>query len=293
MVTQPDHGQVAGFIAAHWGNALFTRPGFFSGETVADPERLRAEVIFAIAEHDNGWLEWEANPDLSVADGFPAGLGEALQNQHAGIDRWRRGLTRFPRRSLVNLLISSHAYWFYAARALQHPEPAFNHPLFWKGAPERVCPASSEALLTFMDELQKKQLGWIEELRADPETATWVEPASLAPLQRLIQLCDGISLALCSALIPSKNGVSKGLGDDSYELHDVPRRSWMDRCTITVTPRGDRRIELNPYPFDIDPLPVVVRVRVVELPAQRPAHVHSWWHACVPQHIQFQFVSAK
>ncbi|MBV5344996.1 MAG: DUF3891 family protein [Rhodoferax sp.] len=40
MVTQPDHSQIAGFIAAHWGNALFTRPGFFSEETVADPERL-------------------------------------------------------------------------------------------------------------------------------------------------------------------------------------------------------------------------------------------------------------
>jgi hypothetical protein len=250
-------------------------------------------VILAIAEHDNGWWEWEALPDLSVADGFPAGLGEALQNQQAGIDRWRRGLTRFPRRSLVNLLISSHAYWFYAARALQHPEPAFNHPLFWKGAPEKLCPGSNEALLAFMAELQEKQLGWIEELRADPETASWVEPASLAPLQRLIQLCDGISLALCSALIPSKTGASKGLGDDAYELHDVPRRSWMDRCSITVTPRGDRRIELNPYPFDIDPLPVVMRARIVELPAERPAHVHSWWHACVPQHIQFQFVSAK
>jgi hypothetical protein len=293
MVTQPDHSQIAGFIAAHWGNALFTRPGFFSAETVADPERLRAEVILAIAEHDNGWWEWEAIPDLSVADGFPAGLGEALQNQQAGIDRWRRGLTRFPSRPFVNLLISSHAYWFYAARALQTPEPAFNHPLFWKGAPEKLCPESNEALLAFMAELQKQQLGSIEELRADPETASWVEPASLAPLQRLIQLCDGISLALCSALIPSKTGASKGLGDDSYELHDVPRRSWMDRCTITVTPRGDRRIELNPYPFDIDPLPVVVRARIVELPAERPAHVHSWWHACVPQHIQFQFVSAK
>ncbi|MBV5344997.1 MAG: DUF3891 family protein [Rhodoferax sp.] len=227
-----------------------------------------------------------------MADGFPAGLGEALQNQQAGIDRWRRGLARFPRRPFVNLLISSHAYWFYAARALQTPEPAFNHPLFWKGAPEKLCPESNEALLAFMAELQK-QLGSIEELRADPETASWVEPASLAPLQRLIQLCDGISLALCSALIPSKTGASKGLGDDSYELHDVPRRSWMDRCTITVTPRGDRRIELNPYPFDIDPLPVVVRARIVELSAERPAHVHSWWHACVPQHIQFQFVSAK
>lgn len=293
MITQPDHSQIAGFIAAHWGNSLFACPGYFSAASVKDPERLRAEAILAIAEHDNGWWEWEAIPDLSAFDGFPAGLGEVLQSQQAGMDRWRSGLARFQNRPMVNLLISSHAYWLYAARAVQNPEPAFNHPLFWKGAPEKLHLGSNEAPLAFMAELQKMQLGWIEELRADPEAASWIETASLAPLQRLIQLCDGISLALCSALIPAKAGASKGLGEDLYELHEVPRGSWSDRCTITVTPRGDRRIELDPYPLDIDPLPVMIPARIVELPAKKPAHIQTWWHACVPQQIQFQFVSAK
>lgn len=292
MVTQPDHSQIAGYIAAHWGNRLFACPGYFSA-SVKDPERLRAEAILAIAEHDNGWWEWEAIPDVSVADGFSAGLGEVLQSQQAGMDRWRSALTRFQNRPMVNLLISSHAYWLYAARAIQNPEPAFNHPLFWKGAPEKLYAGSNEAPLAFMAECQKMQLGWIAELRADPEGASWIEPASLAPLQRLIQLCDGISLALCSALIPAKSGASNGLGEDPYELHEVPRGSWSDRCTITVTPRGDRRIELDPYPFDVDPLPVMMPARIVELPAKKPAHIQTWWHSRFAKQIEFQFVSAK
>ncbi len=40
LVTQPDHAQVAGYLAAHWGNDEFARPGYFA--SAPDPERLRA-----------------------------------------------------------------------------------------------------------------------------------------------------------------------------------------------------------------------------------------------------------
>ena len=72
-----------------------------------------------------------ATPDLSADDGLPAGLGEVLKDQQAGMDRWRIGLRRFPRNPMVNLLIGSHAYALYAARAQAHADPAFSHPLFW------------------------------------------------------------------------------------------------------------------------------------------------------------------
>lgn len=294
MISQPDHSQIAGFFAAHWGNETFARPGAFRAPVpIVDPERLRAEVVFAVAEHDNGWWEWEASPELSQDDGFPAGLGEVLKNQQAGMDRWRVGLKRFPRNPMVNLLIASHAYWLYAARALSNPDPAFTHPLFWKGAPDKLYPGSLEAPLAFMAWLDDLRRGWTAELRADPSTAAWVEPATLAPLQRLVQLCDGLSLALCSALIPAKSGDTRGIGEDTFELHDVPRRAWTDRGTIVVTPLGGRCVKFDPYPFDIDPLPVMMPARVVELPAERPVHFQTWWHARIPQRIEFLCVSGS
>ena len=59
-ITQPDHAAVSGYLAAHWGNGEFARPGSFA--PFPEPERLRAETILAIAEHDNGWWEWEGDP---------------------------------------------------------------------------------------------------------------------------------------------------------------------------------------------------------------------------------------
>ena len=238
LETQPDHGQIAGYLAAHWGNDQFRSAGNYA--KVADSGRLRSETVFAIAEHDNGWWEWEATPDLSDRDSLPMGLGEVLKFQQAGMDRWRNGLRRFPRNPYANLLISHHAYWLYAARALPDPDPAFTHPLFWKGSPEKIYPGSREEPLNFIAELERLQSEWTETLCADPATIDWVAPDHLLPHARLLQLCDGMSLALCSALIQAKSGETKGLGEDEFELHDVPRSSWNDRVTLRIMPRGNR-----------------------------------------------------
>ena len=190
FVTQPDHGQVAGYLAAHWGNGQFAKPGYYA--SVPDPERLRAEVILAIAQHDNGWWEWEATP--GIAD-------------------------------------------------------------------------------------------------ADNSTANWIEPDSLNSHGRLLQLLDGLSLSLCSNLIPTRSGEVKGLGEHEFELQHVPRRSWDDRVPIDVSPSTERKIILDPYPFDLDPLPVNVPARVFELPADRSGHFQTWWNTRPVEMIEFLYTS--
>ena len=89
LITQPHHAEVAGYLAAHWGNREFVRLGHFA--TTPDPERLRAETVLGIAQHDNGWWEWDATPRLREADGLPLGLAEVLRNQQEGMDKWRLG----------------------------------------------------------------------------------------------------------------------------------------------------------------------------------------------------------
>ena len=156
----------------------------------------------------------------------------------------------------------------------------------------RGAPGAGKAgpLIRLLEQLQQ---GWIDQLRADPATAAWVEPATLAPLKRLIQLCDGISLWMCSSLIAPITGTARGIGEDAIELRDVPLRAWTDRCTITVTPLGGRRVKFDPYPFDIDPLPVMLPARIVDLPVDKPANFQTWWHARAPQRVEFTFVSGK
>ena len=78
LITQPAHAELSGQMAAHWGNEEFAVPGHFAAS--ADSERLRQEVVLAVAEHDNEWWEWEADPPLSADDGLPQGLGEVVAN---------------------------------------------------------------------------------------------------------------------------------------------------------------------------------------------------------------------
>ncbi len=288
LVSQPDHGRVAGYLAAHWGNDQFAAPGHFAD--THDPEQLCAETVLAIAEHDNGWWEWEAIPELGDRDDLPLDLAEVLKNQQEGIDRWRRGIPRFgEEHPYVSLLISVHAYWLYASRTKPDPDPAFLHPLFWNRAPEKLYADSSDEDRKFVADLEEQQADLTARLRGNPVTAAWVNRENLKPNARLLQLLDGLSLFLCSPLISPLSGEAKGLGEDAFDLREVPRRSWQDRVTIEVRPAGARRIALKPYPFDVDPLRVVVPVRIIDSATRRSGAFHKWWHSQQAQWIQFEF----
>ena len=132
---------------------------------------------------------------------------------------------------------------------------------------------------------------WLDELAQQPELAAWTEPANVTPHARLLQLLDGLSLSLTSKLIPSESGQSLGLGQDRFELHDVPRKSWDDRVTINVNPISTSQVQLDPYPFDIDPLPVSIVARVFDLPFQADSDFHTWWYAQQQQMLQYEYVS--
>jgi len=85
---------------------------------------------------------------------------------------------------------------------------------------------------------------------------------------------------------------AKGFGEDEFDLIDVPRKNWQDRVTVTLKPQGERRIACKPYPFDVDPLPVVVRTRIFDLPLERSTSFQTWWHAHIPQLIRYEYCSA-
>jgi len=290
LVTQPEHAQVSGYLAAHWGNDDFAGPGYFASSP--DSERLRAETVFGIAEHDNGWWEWEATPELSEIDGLPLDLRDVLKNRQEAMNRWRLGIPRFSRdHPYASLLISFHGYWLYAHGIQTDPDPAFAHPLFWKGSSTSLMGEGLEIARGFVGEIKEMQDAFIARLRKDPTCAAWIDIEHLNPNARLLQLLDGLSLSLCSALIPPRSGTAKGLGDDEFDLLEVPRRSWEDRVTIQVKPASGGRIIGEPYPFCVDPLPVVVPARIRDWPAEPSAHFQSRWYSEPKQSIRFEYCS--
>ena len=277
LISQPDHAALSGYLAAHWGNVEFAVPGHFAASSNA--ERLRAETVLAIAEHDNGWWEWEADPEIDHRDGLPLHLTDI--SQQTGFERWRRGVARFEQRHpYVALLISFHAYRLVAPRVDKLPAPAHQHPLF--GLPGAMALPRGEEwdeAIRFVADLENGQRELKTRLAADPSWAAAVKAEHLDPHARLLQVADALSLYLCL-----------GAGTER-SFDEVPRGNRGDRVSLTLVPRSGGRVAVEPYPFDSDPLPMVLPARVVDSPPYGGSMFHTWRHALPRQVLTFEFCS--
>ena len=52
MITQNDHGDLAGQFAAHWGNRPFAKLNPYQ------------PMVLAAEAHDNGWWDWDIHPSI-------------------------------------------------------------------------------------------------------------------------------------------------------------------------------------------------------------------------------------
>ncbi len=278
-ITQPDHAAVSGYLAAHWGNGDFTRPGYFAA--FSQPERLRSETILANAEHDNGWWEWEADPQRDAADGLPLDL--TSMKQCDDFARWRLGVPRFrDPHPYVALLISLHAYWLHAPRVEAETDETFFHPLFGDpGAWPKPEADELEEVRQFVAEQHCLQELLSDRMKKDPAWAAAADPWHLGPHTRQLQVADALSLHLCFG------------GDQTRSLPSIPRKNWDDRVTLKIESAADRHIVCCPYPFDQDPLPVTLRARILEPDVEAPADFHSWWHSLPRREIPFRIASDR
>jgi len=294
-VSQLAHAATSGFLAAHWGNADFESPGWKTAPS--GHLGLRAEIVFAIAQHDNGWLEWEASPSIDPTDGLPHGLFEATGDDYDEWQRWRSGVDRFRRsHPFASLLISHHAVGLYAARLEKELASRHRHTLWWnQPAPQLEGSARNEAI-EFVHEMEQTQDGLKARLIRDSEARYWLKEECLRPAVRLLQALDALSLALCSGVIADRDGRQVGPGQSRFNLIGVPRRGWHDLVDLQVFPideamsTTDRRIALSPYPFDIEPLEVAVPARRFH---QQMLPVKDWlsaWYHIPDRPLRFLLV---
>lgn len=96
LITQPDHAALAGRIMERW------RP-------LAEEPR-RGSILLAVAEHDNGWREPDADPTLD-ADGRIADFVHAAREIRQGV--WPRGIARLAYDPWAAALVAQHAITVY------------------------------------------------------------------------------------------------------------------------------------------------------------------------------------
>ena len=220
LVSQPAHAWLAAQLAMRWGNAHFDRP---------EPW---AQVILAVATHDQGWLEWEGAPELIPETGRPRDFMHMAVEEHLAI--WRRSIAWARLQSrYAALLVSRHATEL--TRAILDSEE------------DKRARSLRE---TFIAEQEAFQAELRRELEADPTQAEWVTPEREEGNLRLLQACDLLSLAFCNGW-PFPRQVM------------APHRDGAPPVSLRVQQVSPQRFTFSPYPFDVPAFTVHVEARVL------------------------------
>ena len=232
LIRQTDHAMLAGFLARRWGNEMFCRPEPFSS------------FCLAAAEHDNGWTEWEMNPQVDSVAFTPYNFVSIPTGEH--MELYRRGIERVVKADrYAGLLVSMHCACLYdRSRATL---PGFSA--------KYVKSNESQMVSDFVQRLRLQQLRLKVDLRADAATKSRAEEKVLQANLKRLEALDCLSLYFSQA--PLGEHVIEGVPvDDSGKEVD-----W------ELRPEGENGATLSPYPFDRDPLEISLLARRV---AKRP-----------------------
>ena len=220
-INQTSHALMAAQFCRAWGNDDFAPP--------APVDILR----MAVAQHDNGWYEWERAPKLR-ADGVP--MDFVHDDDPVGkVALWRRGIDRAAQQHpYAGVLISGHAARLYGT----YP----GHGL---------SAAAQEAIQRFVDDHARQ----VETLRAawadQPAMQRWLEPAHLDANITLLQFCD---VAALQVQMPWER---------RRIFSDVPVDYAGATTDVTMT-WDDDTIAFAPWPYRVHDFTVSVHGRVLD-----------------------------
>ena len=205
LVLQTDHDDLSGQFAARFGGAAFW-----------DPEP-REPVVLACAEHDDGWHDWEARPEVDPESGRAWNFRDLEIRRHLAF--YRAGIGRIAHRDpYAGLLVSMHGSGIYRGRyGLQ------NEMLM------RYSPELEAEIDDFVAEQESAQEQLRQRLGADRDRV-W-------SAYRLLQAADRFSLYF-----------SMDRDGSAVELGAVPDARGED-VELVIEPLGEWRARLTPYPF--------------------------------------------
>jgi hypothetical protein len=242
VVMQVDHSRLAGYLAAHWGNDTFARPTPY------------ASLALAAGEHDNGgWWGVELKPYLD-AEGYPLDYLDTIG--HLGpiwLESWGEGVERIAAHdAYAALMICTHGIGILSQGF---------------GLLTRIRNyAEDPRVAAFVREQEARRAALLADVRADRTLRDAATDEHLWANYRLMEAYDQLSQILCSRYPLNSTARQRG---PSRTLSDVPMpvAPGQPDTIVTIDPLDERRAVLAPYPFDVNPLEVVVNARL--LPRRR------------------------
>lgn len=230
--TQEDHAELSAQFAAHWGNKDFAKL------------RPYESMVFATTYHDSGYREWEGNPPVNTEKGRPYGHRETIPSfekleleayvKNVG---WVRAHDPY-----AGLLVSMHRTGLW-----QNRYQTFTSP---KG---RLRERSPE-VQTVKKNLEAKQ----EEEKIKLGGTNPKFTSELWFNFRMLQVYDLLSLYFCC----DGHTADDRLKDDTVAPVPVAYDS-KEEVELRIVPMSANSVKIYPYPFDISPLKVSVRARII------------------------------
>jgi hypothetical protein len=201
-------------------------------------------MVFATTYHDSGYREWEGNPPMNIEKGRPYGHRETVPSfeplELAAYVRnveWVR--THDP---YAGLLVSMHrtGLWHNRYETFTSPKGRLR-----ERSPE-VQAVKKE--LEAKQEEEKEKLGG-----ANPKFASklWFN-------FRVLQVYDLLSLYFCC------DGYATNDQFKEDRIAPVPiSYDGKEEIELHIVPMGANSVKMHPYPFDISPLKISVRARLM------------------------------
>jgi hypothetical protein len=219
LITHPDHARLAGAVAAHWGNDVFT---------VSEP---RTNVLLGVNAHDDGWALRDASPSITK-QGKPSAFSVELVGKYSAFEeidlqdylnvRERAVAQVATKDAYAALLVSKHTYNLLTARADR----------------STIAPDQLPLLDAFLDRQRALQSDLFAAIRSNPAfTEADTSDATVEDNFRLLQACDNMSLLACV-----------DFAAPATLLHPLPTHTGHQE--ITVTPLGERTFRLTPWPLN-------------------------------------------
>lgn len=229
LIRQTDHAVLSGFLAREWGNELFRRPEPFES------------LQLAATEHDNGWREWELQPQIDPKTRLPYSFMSLPTDAH--IQLYQRGIERVVQNDrYAGLLVSLHASGLYDRARATIPGYSAKY----------VKSAEAELVSGFLQGLKLQQLRLKVDLRGDPVMKDHVQDKLVANNSRRLEALDRLSLYFCMSLTPHDATIENVPVDDQGSDVD-----W------ELRPDGAAAVSLGPYPFRREPLQISILIRRV------------------------------
>jgi hypothetical protein len=238
LITQNDHGDLAGQFAAHWGNDKFAR---------LDPY---PSMVFAAEAHDNGWWHWDINPSVDD-EGVPLAFTRTPREKRSGF--YGKGIDYVVEKDpYAGLMVSMHGVGLPQQRYGTMPSMS-----------KRV----DEYSLKFIEEREPSHKLMMNQIATLEQYANVSGPDQIQFNYRMMQVFDRLSLFFCAnfdiTAVLASGSHSQGKAYYGPSIKPTPVRLGEEDTELTLRVVDRSAVVAEPYPFDVSPLRVGVRGRII------------------------------